>query len=119
MPRRLQPEQHDVPVRRGHRASRGRVAVRFRNSAVRVARVGPVVRAVHEHHAAVARAPVGRPVGRVLRGAGRGRAAGRARPRPRRTGRRNGRVRNVRFRTRVVFLTVSNGLAGHHVRIRR
>jgi len=102
VPRRLQPEQPAVPVRRARRA-RGRAAVRLRHAAVRVAGVGPVVLPVHEHVAGDARPPVGRLAGRVLRRPGRGRGPGRPRARPRRTRRRDGRVRAVRTGARCVF----------------
>jgi len=106
VPRRLQPQQSAVPVRRRWPAG-GRAGVRHGHRAVRVASARLVLFPVHEHGPSDSGRSLGRAVGRVLRNAGRYR---RRRPgagsRP--TGRRNERARFLRIGTRIV-------LPAHHV----
>jgi len=104
VPRRLLPQQPAVPVRRGHRAARGRGRDRPGAGAVRVPGHRPVVLPVHEH--------VGRRSGLEL-GRVRGRLPGRRRGcdarRPgraadcRRRARRDARARPVRLRALFVL----------------
>lgn len=104
MPRRLLPQQPAVPVRRGHRAARGRYRAGPGSGAVRVPGHRPVVLPVHEH--------VGRRSGREL-GPVRGRLPGRRGGRDarrqahaadgRRRARRDARARPVRLRALFVL----------------
>lgn len=112
VPRRFQPEQHDVPVRR-RRETRGRVAVRHGHRPVRVAGAGSVLLSVHEHGPAATGRALGSDAGRVLCaassgrvGLGRGIRTGTG---PSAVGRRNARVRVLRAGARVVFLALHDG----------
>jgi len=106
VPRRLLPQQPAVPVRRGHRAARGRGRARPGAGAVRVPGHRPVVLTVHEHVGRRSDSQLG-PVRGRLPGRRRGRDArrpGRAADRRRRA-RRDARARPVRLRALFVLPT--------------
>lgn len=109
VPRRIQPEQPDVPVRR-KREARGRSADRHGHRPLRVTGARPVLFSVHEHGSRIPGRALGPDFGRVLCGTGYGRFGPERRLRagPGVGRRRNARARLRRGGSSVIFLALDD-----------